>query len=476
MKSALVYFSVRVFSALVGIGAIALYTRLVTPEAYGVFTLILSAVTTVYALGYQWLRAGLMRFLPNENSLISTPAAGAIKGYGWVSFVLILVALILALWPGRPFDLDQLIVGLACTLALSAMELSLAVSQARRRPYVYATLTGCRALGALLVGATLALAGYGAMGLLVGYFVAHALPTIALLIWHRKPLIEMPFKVAKLRPLVDFGWPMAIIGIGGAVIGVSDRYMIAWLVGTAEAGIYAAPYDLAQRSLNMLMLAAFLAYSPTIFRFYDQNDQAALDDALKSQSRLMLLTGLPTALVLALTAPLVAQLMFGQEFRAGAAQLIPWIAAAAVIQGWNSYYLSYGYTLTHKVALNAVVVVISATINLCLNFLWIPTYGALGAAVATLATYGLLFLTSLLLTRRWIALPWPVIDLVKLASLALLAITVFSMLGNNQPLSSSIMWAGLLVIFFAVAMLILNVGGLRAELSRFRRGHKVPLT
>lgn len=467
MKAALIYFSVRVFAAIVGIVAIALYTRLVSPEAYGVFTLILSAVTTVYALGYQWIRASLLRFLPAQESLKGSPAAAAVIGYGWASLGLIGIATMMAFWPDPPWTYAQIALGLGCALALSAIELLLAVAQARRRPLLYATLTACRALGALAIGSSLAFAGYGAEGLLLGYLLAHGLPALVMLIWHKRRLFDLPFKGAQLRPLVDFGWPMAVIGIGGAVIGVSDRYMIAWLADTAQAGIYAAPYDLAQRTLNMLMLAAFLAYSPVVFRHYDQDERANLDLALKAQSRLMLVTGLPTALMLALFSTVVAQVFFGPEFREGAANLIPWIAGAALIQGWNSYYLSYGYTLTHKVAINAIVVITGAFINLGLNFILIPGQGALGAAIATLLTYGLLLLTSLVVTRRWYHLPWPVTDLLKMAVLATIAWPVFLMFQRIEPLTSALLVCAGFAAVFGFAMLVLNVGDLRGEIWRY---------
>jgi O-antigen/teichoic acid export membrane protein len=50
-----------------------------------------------------------------------------------------------------------------------------------------------------------------------------------------------------------------------------------------------------------------------------------------------------------------------------------------------------------------------------LNLLLIPAYGALGAAIATLASLVLVLAVALVVTRRWMVLPWPLLDTLKVA-------------------------------------------------------------
>ncbi len=472
MTVTFIYFGTRLIAAIVGFLAIALYTRLVGPEGYGIFTLVLSAVTTGFALLYQWLRTGLLRFLPGQDQLASAPAAAAAIGYAWTSAAACAIALVLWLWPGLALPNRYILLGLACTLALSAMEVLLTVAQSRRRHRLYAGLTIARALGALAVAGALAWAGYGAVGLLIGFLAAHAVPVMAVTAWHWRHLVALPFAEASLRGMLVFGWPMAIIGVAGGIVGLSDRYMIAWLLGTAEAGIYAAPYDLVQRALNMLMLSAFLAFSPLVFNYFDRNQQAEVDDVLKKQSALMLLSSMPVAVLLAVNGPLVAKIFFGDAFRPGAIMLMPWIAAAGLIQGWVTYYLSYGYTLTQNLLPNAAVVTAGALLNVLLNLLLIPALGILGAAIATLATYVILFLSSLLLVRRWFALPWPVPDALMLLLLLALVGPLFIAIQDTRPLPLALAYGAGITAALAAAMLIMNVAQCRrifAPLTYLRR-------
>src|SRR5690554_2320575 len=56
--------------------AIAVYTRLLAPESYGEYSLVIATVALLDALLIQWLRLGLLRFLPGLNdepaALLST--------------------------------------------------------------------------------------------------------------------------------------------------------------------------------------------------------------------------------------------------------------------------------------------------------------------------------------------------------------------------------------------------------------------
>ncbi|KAK0338460.1 hypothetical protein LTR94_038566, partial [Friedmanniomyces endolithicus] len=59
----------------------------------------------------------------------------------------------------------------------------------------------------------------------------------------------------------------------------------------------------------------------------------------------------------------MAELMIGENLRAAAALVTPWIAASAFLSGMIAYYFGFGFTLGKKTALLLVTMAIPAVSN-----------------------------------------------------------------------------------------------------------------
>lgn len=465
MRSAGIYFIARVLTAALGLAGVAIFTRLATPEIYGVYTLVMTAAVTTFAVGFHWIQSAIQRFLPAEDRARPKVLGAALAGYAIAAALLMITLSAVAAW--GPILLEPELWALAggLVLAYAAMEIALAVIHARQRSKSYALLLLARASGSLVLGSLLLFLGYGAPGLLLGVLVAHAAPVLGLA-WHRRHhLRAQRLDPATLRRMAAFGLPIGLVGIAASVIGISDRYMLAALIGLDAAGSYAAPYDLAQRSLQVLLLAAFLATSPMIFRQFDTGDRAALDKSLLEQARLMLLTALPAATIMAVAAPLVARLLFGAAFREAAASLIPIIIAATLVQGIQSYYFSYVFTLAKRTLANAAVVAAGAVLNLLLNLLLIPVMAATGAAVATLASFAAVLGISLFVTRRWMVLPWPARDMLRIAIACLASAPLIGFAARQPDLWLAMTGTALASLLLLFLLLAINAANCRSLLG-----------
>jgi len=481
IKTAGIYFAARVLAAICGLLAVAVYTRLASPEVYGVFTLVMGAGYAVFAVCFHWIQSALLRFLPAEDGDRPVALGASLAGFALVTVLLISAGTIALLLDLVTVSTDLLVFTIAMAITYAALEISLAVVHARQYPTTYAIMLAVRATGSVLFGSLFLFAGYGAPGLLLGVLLAHALPALYLAWRWRHRLVSQRFELGAVKRMAAFGLPLGIVGMATATIGISDRYLLALLVGVDAAGSYAAPYDLAQRSLQIVMLSAFLAISPTIFRSYELGDHSRFHEQLLQQARLILVTALPIATVMAASAPLVARLLFGAEFREAAATLIPWIIAATLVQGITSYYYSYCFTLAKRTIANAVIVGAAAALNIALNFLLIPPFGALGAAYATLASFTFVLAVTLVATRYWLALPWPTVDMLKIAAVCLVSIPLVGFAARLDDLLVAITMTGAATAVLAALLLALDAAGSRtlaadllADLRRRMTGRMVP--
>ncbi len=161
LKSSLIYLFGRYGASAITLLAISLYTRLVSPSEYGVYSLTFTAATLLYSAFLFWLRDALLRFMPvysdRENLLISQVAAG----YLAVAAISLLMLLGFAFAPvsAETRRLVMLIVPLF--LALAFCEIGLALLQSRFQPARYAALSLMRTS---VAGTTASVPGLGRLG------------------------------------------------------------------------------------------------------------------------------------------------------------------------------------------------------------------------------------------------------------------------------------------------------------------------
>ena len=195
-------------------------------------------------------------------------------------------------------------------------------------------------------------------------------------------------------------------GALAAFITLSDRYIIEFLIGTEATGLYAASYDLVMRTLHVLMMVVAMACNPIILRVYEAEGRAAAAPFIRRQGELLLGLALPTAIFFIMLAPAITVALLGKQFQQAARELIPWIAAATVLSGFQAFYLSLAFSLPKRPLSQTSVFFAGALVNVGLNFLLIPRFGLIGAALATVAAYALIMAGSLLVGRRLYALPF----------------------------------------------------------------------
>src|SRR5690606_30955381 len=68
IKHGAIYLLSRIVPGLVAFASLVVYTRLLSPDEYGVYVLVIATVTLVQAIGFSWLDLSLLRILPAHKS------------------------------------------------------------------------------------------------------------------------------------------------------------------------------------------------------------------------------------------------------------------------------------------------------------------------------------------------------------------------------------------------------------------------
>ena len=445
--------------------AIALYTRLLSPDEYGLYALVIAGVGLVNVIFFQWLSHALFRFLPvhlnDPRQLLSTILAG----FCALALMTGGVGLLLAwIWRDSPWQ-GLILLSVPLLWALAWFELSLSLSAIKLQPLRYGFINGFKAVSALSVGILLIMWGLKMYGPLLGLLIGMLLSSVMWGISEWKgvlPGISRPL----LAEILRYGLPLSATFALAFVVSSSDRFLIAWVLGEGPAGVYSAAYDLGQQSLILLMGVVNLASYPIVVRALEQKGVDSAREHLRQNAILLMAVSVPAAVGMAVLAPNVSAVLLGAGFREDAAFLLPWVALAILLAGLRSYHFDLAFQLGKHTIGQVWVVGAAALLNILLNIWWIKSYGLMGAAYATFAAYFLALLLSAAMGRRRFSVPIPYSDGFKiiLASLIMALPLWLSLEYQGFYALSAQVLSGCAV--YSALLALLNVDGYRSRILR----------
>ncbi|HEX8570991.1 MAG TPA: lipopolysaccharide biosynthesis protein, partial [Caulobacteraceae bacterium] len=424
------YLPVQAVDALIGVGAVVAFTRLLTPEQFGHYALAFSAAALVQSLFLVWTEAAMERFhvqsveAGEARDHLSTihRAYVALATLGGLT-----AAGILAVVSLNP-DLElALAAGAAAVIVNSGLKLIQHRRRAEGRVGVYAVTDLLCLIGGFAGGLGLAVAGLGGAAPAIGVAVAALLGLLLSLPGELARARGGRFQPERARRYAAYGLPLAFSLMLGTLLASMDRFLIAGFLDEAQVGIYHAGYGLAHRTLDIMFIWLGLAGAPALIAALERRGLGAMQDAARLQGEVMVLVALPAAVGIALVAQPTADLLLGAALRDGAAQVMPWIAASAFFAGMTTHYLRQAFTLGQRPGLLFVVIGITAAANLVLNLVLIPRFGLDGAVWATTGSFVLGAVGSWALGRRVMPLPLPIEALARcgLAAAAMAAALSF---------------------------------------------------
>lgn len=394
IRHSLYYFLGRGLPGLIGFVAIALFTRLLTAEEFGRYALILAVVGLFNVVFFQWIRLVIGRFLPN-----APPEQDFFLGeIGAICLALIGGILVIG-FPLIYFlfgSLEPFIVGLAFALliATAGFEIVLSVSRAQLHPGRFGALMVAKSVIFIIVGATLAWKGFGAISPIWGLIFGSI---IALLILRRDVLRRMKPRLptsVNLARYLGYGLPLTAAFALQWIINGSDRLILSWLLNDAAAGLYSAGYDLSFQSLTLTLVIVNTAAYPLAVKALEQNGPEAARIQLRVIGEATLALALAGAACLILLGPQIIVLVLGTEFQDSASSIFALVAMASALAGIKAYYFDFAFQLGHATKWQILSAGVAAVVNILLNLLLIPNFGIVGAAWATLIAYAVSLVIS----------------------------------------------------------------------------------
>jgi O-antigen/teichoic acid export membrane protein len=463
------YVVARGAPAIVSLLAISVYSRLLSPEAYGQYALVIAGVGLANKLVFEWLRLSLLRFLPGYQTQRSMFVSTLFAGFASLLLLTAVLGGAALLAITDPVSLKLIAIGLPLLWIQALFDVHLEFQRSRLSPIAYGAMSLSKALLALAFGVALVWAGFGAIALLLGLLFGLLLPLLPPLVHElrsaRPALVDRTLLVALCR----YGAPLAMTAALGFIVQNSDRFMIAWLLGDGAVGRYALSYDLANNSVGVVFVVVNLAAYPLVIRALERDGLEAARHQLKQSLKALVGVGLPATVGLIIVAPNAATVLLGDQFQEDAGLLIRWIAVGTLLNQLRAFYFDLAFQLARSTLVQMWVSASSALLNVALNLWWIPAVGIMGAAYATVVSYAYAAVASGLLGRRAFPLPAPDADIAKIClATAGMTLTLWLM-GSGHGVMDLVVQIGSGGSAYLGLLWLLNIAGVR---SRFPLGSK----
>jgi O-antigen/teichoic acid export membrane protein len=187
-----------------------------------------------------------------------------------------------------------------------------------------------------------------------------------------------------LKYALFFGVPLIPHALSGIVLAQFDRIMINQLIGSFETGIYSFAYNVGL-IMNVIVIAMNNSWVPIFYEHLKNNNYYKIQNLAENYSKLIF----TIAFALILFGNEIVTLMADNDYFE-ALSIVPIIIVSYV---FVFLYMLYGnYSFYHKkTGLISFNTFLAGFVNIGLNYLFIPKYGYMAAAWTTLVSYVLLF-------------------------------------------------------------------------------------
>ena len=464
-KESFVYLFTKIITAVIGMVTLSVQTRLISPDALGIFSIITGLTGVIVALFITWLSSSALRYYLTYQKKDELPPFYTTLTANWVIMVsacLISFVFISMFVKSIPL-MEYLPYCAAFIVAASIFEIVEKLMRVSGRYISYCVLLFMQSLLnlAVIVGYNY-ITGQQTETLFVSKILTNVLfCTFAISLLKFIP--KLSFKsYSKDINKTFFKYGMPMIGVWGVswLLNYSDRYMINFFNSTYDVGLYTVAYGFAETTIGLIVSAFNLAFFPELIRSWENNGKSGAEIAIKSNFEYLFMLTLPAVVGLSLLSKQFYGTLIDVQYKE-AAVVIPITSIGFFFMGINNVLYKL-WQLEEKTTKVLYLTIASVAFNIIANMIFIPLYGYTAAAIATTASYILTTVIAVISLYKKYKLRLDFIFLVRLF-VSLIVISTFLLLVRDQI---SDMF-GLLLYIVAAACVYLGVlflcGGLRNE-------------
>lgn len=238
----------------------------------------------------------------------------------------------------------------------------------------------------------------------VGYFSSMIIANLVTIIYScwkidlKKHLKNESSNKKLEKEMKKYSIPMIFNSISWWINNASDKYLVLWICGVAQNGIYSMSYKIP--TILMVVQNIFIqAWQISAVKEFEKEGKEQFFSLMYDIYNFIMILG---SAVLIITTKILAGFLYGQEFYE-AWKYVP-ILLISVIFGALSGFIGTIFSATKNSKIYAKSTIIGAVFNIILNIILIPLIGVMGAAIATALSYFIVWIFRIKKSRQYINL------------------------------------------------------------------------
>lgn len=400
-KDIIKYFPSKIFGILGNVVIIPIYTNLLSPHQYGLYTLSIAVLSFLCIIFSDWVSTGGLRFFRHHQIKDEIPKYLSTL-VGLLSANISIMFVIAYIFRHNfyeyfkiPAEMFFAILLLMIPVAIRALLFQLLRAQIKPAAFTVSTIIN-QVLTVVIAVAAIKIYNLGAISVLIGMGISISLIDIILLFQCN---IFSYLKIEKLQvdilsSLYRYGLPLAVTSVSLWIITQSNKFILQHLKGYVEVGYVGVAYGITFSALLTLFSSITIAAVPRIINLYE--DGINVRPVISRLTEFFMLAGLPVIVLMSLYSKEIVLLLANKSF-AGAYVLVPYLAFSAFFLSFAEY-TTLQYHLVKKTYIDTIIRVISGITGILLNIILIMKLGLIGLGIATLLGNILYFVLSVIIT------------------------------------------------------------------------------
>lgn len=343
---------------------LSLFTRILSPDAYGVYSLYVTAGTLINAFCYQWVRLCIVRRPVLDDGVVNAEQQKSALIIGFSASVI--VGFIVSLCAGRLYPAFDAVIGGAfllfgISLAQGVYEIALADYRMNARDLTFSAANVSRAIVFIGVGwCVLTLFSASAGALLGALLVSYFLPVFVEKFFSLKKWggVFNPFSYFSREALLGmarYGLPTIVSTASFVSYPFIARAYLNAKGGAHEVGLFVAGYDLVNLMVSTAMLAVNFASYNKLLGAYTSGVELVFRRAVLQHIKFLMAVGIFVLICVFLFEPLIENVLLGESFRSKVKDVILAGGVCAFVFGVRQFWFDHAFYFSKKTSLFALI-------------------------------------------------------------------------------------------------------------------------
>jgi O-antigen/teichoic acid export membrane protein len=399
------YIPAKIIEGLIGFLTVSVYSRMFLPGDFGNYNIVLQSLQIVFLIVLGWLYHSVYRYVNDYYKQNNLELFYSTVFRAWLLITAIAFAASLSLYMifisiTKTPSSKIMLAGIFAFTTYSASFMLLSILAALRKVRLNLVLSVFSVSAKLIMTSIFVLVlKTGIEGALISMIVTDFIITITVVLRLRiyRYIRFSLFSTNVLKGFSSFSIPIVGVTVTITLLNVSDRYMIKFLLSDEANGIYTANYSIASAALGIFIAGIMRGIYPMVLKVWEGNNRKLAEELISHGVRYFLLVTVPAALGLSVLSGHISHIL-DPAYYSGSSVII-WVSLGMVFFGLSEYN-NKAWELSSKTRPMFINGIICCLINIILNFIFIPIYGFIAAAVTTTFSYLVYFVLSYVKSRR----------------------------------------------------------------------------